>query len=200
MTLADIITGAIALAALLVSILTFRFARKEPARARTRANRDQLRDALAAALGDCQSAEHLLGRGADLPAVPASVGNAEALVEAMKTRLQESARLEDIHVRLLALSMEWRSAVWAQERTTSTRDRKQHWEANARRSASGEGSELAERDRVTADEYARQYEEASRERTAKHQRVAEGIKEFERVGRSYIRALDSSDKAGRDLA
>jgi hypothetical protein len=125
----DPLSGGIAVIALIVSIIALRVAKKEPDKARLRANRDVIRQSLIDLEDIFTQVEMALHIGRDVDDVSPGVASSKSLLGQLAPRLPEHSTLQLIRSFVTAVEQAWTSTVYEQNSANRATQSVRDWEA-----------------------------------------------------------------------
>lgn len=176
---------------LVVSFYAVVVAKREPARARTRANRDIVRDALRRVLKGLDGLTSRLTRGEPVGEVDNSISAAQEILAEYKSRLPDRPLMR-IDAQLLFVSLPWDSARRAEGRVEQTKGfihRLQERLDEKERS-----SDYIKSLRADIRAYEDEVSSESRRRDAAVQELRDAAKNLRELVTSYVGELDAADR------
>lgn len=200
MNVFDILTAVVAVGALAVSIWAIRVAKSEPGKARTRANRDAVRDALVAVQRKFREADYPLERGYALRDAPDELNDALTLIDELKDRLPERSTLSAIRSYLTFARSEWQNLDHVQARHQKLSEKVRALTADADTTASVGAPEEAARIRTALETYREDLESTANQRMASRSTLGKRIAEARAVIDPYVSSLNSHDRSGTEPA
>ncbi|WP_181274313.1 hypothetical protein [Brevibacterium oceani] len=185
----ELVSTAIAAISLIVSIYAIRIAKKEPARARVRANRDIVRAGLREVRKSLDSASSRLRAGEPLGAVADSIPAAIEILDEYQPRLPDP-ELRPISAQLQLVRIPWRSVERAERRIEQCKTFIRDFEELVGLvDESGSGGQVIRR-------YQDEIDTESRVREAGVAELREETKKLSSLIDGYVGKLDASDREG----
>lgn len=188
----DIITALIALGSLGVSIWAVCIAKTEPARARTRADRDLLRETLISALQAMTRLSRILAAGDPVPSTSPEIPAAREVVNNYWRRLPEAETVNAMIPKLYLLQATWDNAAWAEEKV---RGRNADIQADEVRLEKSPADATFIRPRIRENRAS--LEEDKRYRDGVETELRKAVDGAQSFIQSYIDELDDKDRAGK---